>query len=129
MALDLLLGCFCGLDVNTKDIFRDTQCAEIWHQNCICGQDQNLPLGTCLYCTLLFCGCGGSLVLENFWDKDLVRAQKNGHRFCLHYEMARQAKVFTALSSLVEVSEWLVSTISHRFTIRNPWNLTVFDWL
>lgn len=56
--------------------------------------EQNLPLGACPKGALLFCGCWGSLVLENIRDKDLVRSQKNGHRFCLSYETARQGQSF-----------------------------------
>lgn len=61
-------------------------------------QKQNLPSGTCLNCSLLFCGCGGSLVLENFWDRDLARSQKNGHSFYnLSYELARRGQSFHSL--------------------------------
>lgn len=98
MVLDLLLGCLCGLDMNTKDVFKNA----LWLRSGtktvtvanFLPQEQNLPLGTCLSSSLLFCGYEGSIVLEDFLDKDLVRSQRNRHRFSLSCELARPGQTF-----------------------------------
>lgn len=82
-------------------------------------------MGTCLDCSLLFCWCRGFLVLENSQGRDLVSSQKNGQCFVCPVMWRDRAEVFIALSSPAEVSEPLVSIISHHCTMWNSWNLLV----